>query len=127
MQLRVVAREVFDVEGTLSNPFKFEIIVQRISLSTSGVAFEPFPASLNLPPETPAQTVLLSGKPLESGVLCIRGVHIRSAPFPAFRLSSCPATHNLACLLLSICSAFNLMTEHRVDDVGKGLPGLQVC
>lgn len=89
-----VADEMLQVEVFLSNPLKFEVIVQRLSLSTSGVAFEAYPVSLTLGPESFDQRVVLSGKPLEPGTLAIVGCHIR---------------------------VFNLTCEHPVDDAGLGI------
>ena len=49
-QLRFVCGEALDVEVFLSNPLQVPMLVQHMSLSTSGVAFEAFTASLTLPP-----------------------------------------------------------------------------
>lgn len=87
-----VANETLEVEVLLKNPLKFELVIQRISLSTSGVPFESFPSSLTLLPGATSH-VLLPGKCLSTGTLSIRGCHIRT---------------------------FNLMCEHLVDDVGEG-------
>ena len=93
-RLRFVAGEPLDVEVFLANPLKVPLQLQRVSLATSGVEFEPFAASITLAPETECQRILLSGLPKAPGQLCIRGVHIR---------------------------VFNLLQEHRVTAVGQGI------
>jgi len=45
-----VCGEGLDVEVFLSNPLQVPMLVQHMSLSTSGVPFEAFTASLTLPP-----------------------------------------------------------------------------
>lgn len=49
--------------------------------STAGVPFEAYSVSLVLPPATPKTSVLLSGKPLESGVLFVKGVSMCCTDF----------------------------------------------
>jgi hypothetical protein len=93
-KLVYVANDVIDINVTLSNPYKCEIIIQRITLSTSGVPFEPFASSLQLGAETYNQRLTLSGRVLAAGKLSIRGVHIRT---------------------------FNIMCEHLINDIGIGV------
>jgi hypothetical protein len=98
-QLRFVCGEPVDVEVFLSNPLKVPILIQHMSLSTSGVPFDAFTVSFTLPADTYHQRVLVSGLPRAPGTLEIRGVHIRS---------------------------FNIMWEHRVDTRGHGIRPIYV-
>jgi hypothetical protein len=84
---RYVVGESIEVDVVLLNPLRFELILQRLSLSAVGAAFEPYPVSLALPPHSKPLRVRLTGKALAPGTLTLRGVHIR---------------------------AFNLMCEHTV-------------
>ena len=96
--LTVSADETLHFHVTLSNPLQFEIVVQRIWLATEGVPFHAHPESLTLEPCSEGHRLLLSGRPMESGTLKVKGCFIRT---------------------------FNLLHEHLVDEVGNGVPPLQ--
>ncbi|GAA6003089.1 hypothetical protein JCM10207_001980 [Rhodosporidiobolus poonsookiae] len=74
----LVQNEATEVFVTLQNPFLFELEIQSIELSTSGVAFACDPLSTVIPPGS-FHTVRLSGTPREPGTLVIRGCNIRLA------------------------------------------------
>ncbi|KPV77636.1 uncharacterized protein RHOBADRAFT_33796 [Rhodotorula graminis WP1] len=74
----VVQNETTEVYVTLQNPFLFELEIQNIELSTSGVPFACDPLSTVIPPGS-FHTVRLTGTPREPGTLVIRGCHIRLA------------------------------------------------
>jgi Transport protein Trs120 or TRAPPC9, TRAPP II complex subunit len=91
--------EVVHFEVHLANPLAFELVIQRIAVSTSGALFEAFPETITLAPSTKSHRILLSGKPLEAGTFSVRGCHIR---------------------------VFNMSFEHRVTELGIGLPPKQL-
>lgn len=70
--------ELAEVFVTLQNPFLFELEVQNIELSTSGVPFACDPLSTVIPAGS-FHTVRLTGTPREPGTLVIRGCNIRLA------------------------------------------------
>ncbi|GJN91136.1 hypothetical protein Rhopal_004154-T1 [Rhodotorula paludigena] len=74
----VVQNETTEVFVTLQNPFLFELEIQSIELSTSGVPFACDPLSTVIPPGS-FHTVRLTGTPREPGTLVIRGCNIRLA------------------------------------------------
>ncbi|BGP40785.1 hypothetical protein JCM10449v2_004750 [Rhodotorula kratochvilovae] len=74
----VVQNEIAEVYVTLQNPFLFELEIQTIELSTSGVPFACDPLSTVIPPGS-FHTVRLTGTPREPGTLVIRGCNIRLA------------------------------------------------
>ncbi|KAM0753107.1 Trs120-domain-containing protein [Meredithblackwellia eburnea MCA 4105] len=73
-----VQNEVLEVFVTLQNPFMFDLEIQKIELSTSGVPFASDPLSTTVPPGS-FHTIRLSGTPREAGLLTIRGCMIRLA------------------------------------------------
>ncbi|KAF4614895.1 hypothetical protein D9613_003081 [Agrocybe pediades] len=73
----VVQNEVLEFVVTLQNPYIFDLELQELSLSTSGVAFESQPLRLVIPANTLHQ-VVLSGKALEPGTLTIRGCFVQA-------------------------------------------------
>lgn len=76
-KFELVCGESVDVEVYVSNPFQFELVIQRMELLTSGVPFQAFPQSTSLTPNTQMQKVVLSGKALQDGKLNITGCAIR--------------------------------------------------
>ncbi|BGO92090.1 hypothetical protein NBRC10512_000821 [Rhodotorula toruloides] len=74
----LVQNELAEVFVTLQNPFLFELEVQNIELSTSGVPFACDPLSTVIPAGS-FHTVRLTGTPREPGTLVIRGCNIRLA------------------------------------------------
>ncbi|GAA6044610.1 hypothetical protein JCM8097_006453 [Rhodosporidiobolus ruineniae] len=74
----LVQNEITEVFVTLQNPFLFELELQSIELSTSGVPFACDPLATVLPPGS-FHTIRLTGTPREPGTLVIRGCHIRLA------------------------------------------------
>ncbi|KAF8201813.1 transport protein particle complex subunit, partial [Pholiota molesta] len=73
----VVQNEVLEFVVTLQNPYIFELELQEISLSTSGVGFESKPHHIVIPANTIHQ-VVLSGQATEPGTLIIRGCVVRA-------------------------------------------------
>ncbi|EAL70294.1 hypothetical protein DDB_G0274803 [Dictyostelium discoideum AX4] len=86
--------EECSVVVTLSNPFSFDIFIQSLTLSTAGVPFESYPLSFKILSLTDSMDIVISGKPLESGPLIIKGVFVR---------------------------AYNLLSEHPVDPYGNSI------
>ncbi|GAA5925915.1 hypothetical protein JCM1841_004039 [Sporobolomyces salmonicolor] len=74
----LVQNEMAEVYVTLQNPFLFELEIQSIDLSTSGVPFAGDPLSTVVPAGS-FHTVRLTGTPREPGTLVIRGCNIRLA------------------------------------------------
>jgi len=93
-QMSWVQHELCLVKVELSNQNSFDLEIQSISLSTSGVAFESHSSSVIIPAHTNSFEVVLSGKPLEAGQLVIEGCIIR---------------------------AFNLVSEHPINHLGIGI------
>ncbi|KAI9446319.1 TRAPP II complex [Lactarius indigo] len=73
----VVTDEPLEFVLTLRNPFVFDLEIQNLSLSTSGVAFDAKPISLTIPANS-YHPVTLTGKPLEDGSLVVRGCHVQA-------------------------------------------------
>ncbi|KAF8274883.1 transport protein Trs120 or TRAPPC9 TRAPP II complex subunit-domain-containing protein [Lactarius quietus] len=73
----VVTDEPLEFVLTLRNPFVFDLEIQNLSLSTSGVAFDAKPISLTIPANS-YHPVTLSGKPLEDGSLVVKGCHVQA-------------------------------------------------
>ncbi|GAA6060047.1 hypothetical protein JCM10212_001044 [Sporobolomyces blumeae] len=78
----LVQYESTEVLVTLHNPFLFELEIQSIELSTSGVAFAADSLSTSIPPGT-VHTLRLTGTCREPGTLVIRGCRIRLAGCPS--------------------------------------------
>ncbi|GAA5969112.1 hypothetical protein JCM3765_002183 [Sporobolomyces pararoseus] len=74
----LVQNETTEVFVTLQNPFLFDLEIQNIELSTSGVPFAADPLSTIVPPGS-FHTVRLSGTPRQAGILLVRGCNIRLA------------------------------------------------
>ncbi|GAA5936717.1 TRAPPII-specific subunit TRS120 [Sporobolomyces koalae] len=74
----VVQHETTEVYVTLQNPYLFDLEIQNIELSTSGVPFAADPLSTVVPPGS-FHTVRLTGTPREPGTLFVRGCNIRLA------------------------------------------------
>lgn len=84
----VIQNETLDFEITLQNPYVFDLELQSLSLryanltfcnaipliisSTSGVKFESQPARVIIPGNS-YHHVILSGSPVETGILIVRG------------------------------------------------------
>ncbi|KAI0306435.1 TRAPP II complex [Multifurca ochricompacta] len=73
----VVTDEPLEFVLTLHNPFVFDLEIQDLSLSTSGVAFDTKPISVTIPANS-YHPVTLSGKPLEDGLLIVKGCHAQA-------------------------------------------------
>ncbi|GAA5864034.1 hypothetical protein JCM1840_000679 [Sporobolomyces johnsonii] len=74
----LVQNEMAEVYVTLQNPFLFELEIQSIELSTSGIPFAGDPLSTVVPAGS-FHTVRLTGTPREPGTLVVRGCNIRLA------------------------------------------------
>ncbi|GAA5876487.1 hypothetical protein JCM16303_003552 [Sporobolomyces ruberrimus] len=74
----LVQNETTEVFVTLQNPFLFDLELQNIELSTSGVPFAADPLTTVVPPGS-FHTVRLTGTPREPGTLSVRGCNIRLA------------------------------------------------
>ncbi|GAA5826496.1 hypothetical protein JCM11251_002398 [Rhodosporidiobolus azoricus] len=74
----LVQNEAVEVLVTLQNPFLFELEIQSIELSTTGVPFACDPLSTVIPPGS-FHTVRLTGTAREPGTLTVRGCNIRLA------------------------------------------------
>lgn len=73
----VASNEAVEVAVTIRNPFVFDLELQKLELSTSGVPFQ----GKAIPVTVPANSfhpVTLSGKPLEAGTLIIRGCVVQA-------------------------------------------------
>ena len=73
----LVANDVLHVDVVLANPFAFDLDIQKLVLSTSGVAFKPVGIATSVPAYSRTHNVRLSGVPLESGLLHIHGCVVR--------------------------------------------------
>ncbi|KAH9996824.1 transport protein Trs120 or TRAPPC9 TRAPP II complex subunit-domain-containing protein [Russula vinacea] len=73
----VVTDEPLEFVLTLYNPFVFDLEIQSLSLSTSGVSLDTKPISVTVPASS-YHPVTLSGKPLEDGILVIKGCHVQA-------------------------------------------------
>ncbi|KAI0273777.1 TRAPP II complex [Gloeopeniophorella convolvens] len=73
----VVKDEPLEFVVTLRNPFVFDLELQNLSLSTSGVAFDTRPVSVTIPANS-LHPVALLGKPLVDGTLVIKGCHVQA-------------------------------------------------
>ncbi|KAG6909694.1 hypothetical protein DXG01_015895 [Tephrocybe rancida] len=82
-QTLVVQKETLEFVVVLQNPYIFDLELQSLSLSTSGVPFESRPLRVIIPANS-LHEVVLSGKALEIGALTIRGCRVR-APGGAIR------------------------------------------
>ena len=74
----LVQNDVSEFYVTLQNPFLFELEIQAIQLSTSGVPFDCAPIATVVPAGS-FHTIRLAGTPKAPGLLVVRGVHIRLA------------------------------------------------
>ncbi|KAI9025957.1 TRAPP II complex [Phycomyces nitens] len=79
-QVTLVQSEMCEFKVMLTNPFGFDLDVQNVVLSTSGVPFNPTPASVIIPANG-TLTIRLAGIPEESGVLTIRGCLVKIVGF----------------------------------------------
>ncbi|EAU88629.2 hypothetical protein CC1G_12021 [Coprinopsis cinerea okayama7 len=73
----VVQHEPLEFFVTLQNPYVFEIELEELSLSTSGVAFTTQPIRYIIPPQSTCE-IVLSGTPEETGTLVVRGCIVRA-------------------------------------------------
>ncbi|KAF8910953.1 transport protein particle complex subunit [Gymnopilus junonius] len=73
----VVQNEVLEFVITLQNPYIFDLELQEISLSTSGVPFESEPLHTIVPANTLHQ-IVLSGKANATGILTVRGCFVQA-------------------------------------------------
>ncbi|CAO3642865.1 unnamed protein product [Cunninghamella echinulata] len=79
-RVNLVKNEQCEFKVDLTNPFGFELELQNVSLSTSGLPFTPIPISVTIPAHGTI-TLRLMGIPEESGTLTIRGCIIRIVGF----------------------------------------------
>lgn len=73
----VAQNEILEFVVMLQNPFVFDLELQSLSLSTSGVKFESQPTRVILPASSFHQ-MILSGKAVETGILTIRGCFVQA-------------------------------------------------
>ncbi|KAK7020579.1 transport protein Trs120 or TRAPPC9 TRAPP II complex subunit-domain-containing protein [Favolaschia claudopus] len=73
----VVQNELLEFTLVLRNPYIFDLEIQSLSLSTSGVSFDSKPVRAVLP-ATALHIVTLSGKASETGSLVIRGCFVQA-------------------------------------------------
>ncbi|GAN03919.1 hypercellular protein [Mucor ambiguus] len=76
----LVKDEVSEFKVTLVNPFGFDLELQSIALSTSGIAFNAMSTAITLPANA-TMHVPLMGTPEETGTLVIRGCLIQIIGF----------------------------------------------
>ncbi|CAO3620537.1 unnamed protein product [Cunninghamella echinulata] len=76
----LVKNEIAEFEVMLSNPFGFDLELQNISLSTSGLLFNSIQSSIIIPAYQSSK-IRLSGIPEETGTLVIRGCNIKIVGF----------------------------------------------
>ncbi|CAO3613143.1 unnamed protein product [Cunninghamella blakesleeana] len=79
-RINLVKNEQCEFKVDLTNPFGFELELQNVSLSTSGLPFTPIPISVTIPAHGTI-SLRLMGIPEESGTLTIRGCIIRIVGF----------------------------------------------
>ncbi|KAJ6547608.1 TRAPP II complex [Mycena capillaripes] len=73
----VVQNELLEFVIVLRNPYVFDLEIQSLSLSTSGVVFDSKPVRVVLP-ATAFHVVTLSGKASETGLLVVRGCFVQA-------------------------------------------------
>ncbi|KAI0062282.1 hypothetical protein BV25DRAFT_1945461 [Artomyces pyxidatus] len=73
----VVKDELLEFVVTLRNPYVFNLDIQSVSLSTSGVRFEAKSISLSIPANS-YHSITMVGTPKESGMLVIRGCFVQA-------------------------------------------------
>ncbi|KAF7294900.1 hypothetical protein MIND_01027900 [Mycena indigotica] len=73
----VVQNESLEFVVVLKNPYVFDLEIQSLSLSTSGVAFDSKPIRVLLP-ATSFHAVTLTGKATETGSLVVRGCRVQA-------------------------------------------------
>ncbi|KAJ3540870.1 hypothetical protein NMY22_g4126 [Coprinellus aureogranulatus] len=73
----VVQNEPLEFLVTLSNPYIFDLELQHLALSTSGVKFDTQPMHYFIPANS-TMDVLLTGTPVETGTLTIRGCFVQA-------------------------------------------------
>lgn len=73
----VVQNEVVEFVLMLQNPYIFDLELQSLSLSTSGVPFDSRPIQV-LIPATAVHQIVLSGKALQPGTLTLRGCYAQA-------------------------------------------------
>ncbi|KAG2204837.1 hypothetical protein INT47_004112 [Mucor saturninus] len=76
----LVKDEISEFKVTLINPFGFDLELQNIMLSTSGVAFSAVPTAVTIPANATI-FIQLMGTPEEAGTLVIRGCMIQIIGF----------------------------------------------
>ncbi|KDN45976.1 hypothetical protein K437DRAFT_256391 [Tilletiaria anomala UBC 951] len=72
----LVQDELAEFAVTLYNPLEIALEFSSVKLSTSGCKFEAIASEVVVPP-TSFHTLVLAGKPLETGSLTVRGVYLR--------------------------------------------------
>ncbi|CAO3627480.1 unnamed protein product [Cunninghamella blakesleeana] len=76
----LVKNEIVEFEVILLNPFGYDLELQNISLSTSGISFNSIQSSTIIPAYQSSK-INLSGVPEETGILTIRGCNIKIVGF----------------------------------------------
>ncbi|KAK0459779.1 TRAPP II complex [Desarmillaria tabescens] len=76
-QTMVVQNEVLEFVIELQNPYVFNLELDSLSLSTTGVPFESTPTRVLIPPESNYR-VVVSGRATQSGTLTIRGCIVQA-------------------------------------------------
>ncbi|PBK78204.1 hypothetical protein ARMSODRAFT_947080 [Armillaria solidipes] len=76
-QTMVVQNEVLEFVIELQNPYIFNLELDSLSLSTTGVPFESTPTRVLIPPESDYR-VVISGKATQNGTLAIRGCIVQA-------------------------------------------------
>ncbi|TFY82625.1 hypothetical protein EWM64_g1393 [Hericium alpestre] len=74
----VVKDELVEFVVTLRNPYVFDLEIQTLALSTSGVPFESKPIPVTIPSNS-YHSVAITGKATSTGELIIRGCHVQIA------------------------------------------------
>ncbi|KAF9464726.1 TRAPP II complex [Collybia nuda] len=91
-KILAVQNEILEFVVLLKNPYIFDLELESISLSTSGVSFDTKSLRVFIPANS-IHEVVLSGKPLEIGTLIIRGCFVQ-APGGASREFTLPLSTN---------------------------------
>ncbi|KAI0720991.1 TRAPP II complex [Cerioporus squamosus] len=73
----LVQNEPFDLVVTLRNPYVFDLDLQSLQLSTSGVTFISKPCAVVVPANS-FHPVTITGKAVESGALTVRGCIVQA-------------------------------------------------
>ncbi|KAI8991231.1 TRAPP II complex [Mycotypha africana] len=79
-EIHLIKNEVCEFRVVMTNPFDFDLDIHTLVLSTSGVSFSSVP-SVAVVPANDSVELILTGTPLETGALIIRGCRVKIMGF----------------------------------------------